>query len=168
MTAGKSKKKSGNKSAKGHIHLSTARLFSVQAVYQMLENDEKAGSVVSDFMERRIVQTVESEDGMVKPDGVLFQKIVAGVEARRSDLNTILYETIMLSSKSDQPPKIEENEPLLYAVLLCGAYELLAHHETDIPVIIEDYLNVTHAFFDGGEAKLVNGVLDKVARSVRD
>jgi N utilization substance protein B len=43
----------------------------------------------------------------------------------------------------------------------------MAHHDIDAPVIISDYINVGHAFFDRGETKLINGLLDKVAKKMR-
>jgi N utilization substance protein B len=44
----------------------------------------------------------------------------------------------------------------------------LAHHDIDVPVIISDYLDITHAFYEGSESKLVNGVLDQISKAVRD
>jgi N utilization substance protein B len=58
-------------------------------------------------------------------------------------------------------------EPLLTSILACGTYELLAHHETDAPIIISDYLHITHGFFAGPESKMVNGVLDAIAKEIR-
>jgi N utilization substance protein B len=39
--------------------------------------------------------------------------------------------------------------------------------QTDTPLVIAEYLNVTHAFFDKGESRLINGVLDRVAKEAR-
>jgi len=137
-----------------------ARLAAVQAVYQMLANDQGAKSVIAEYKDRRLGQPVEG-DQLVTPDGVLFCAIVEGVEDRRPDLDMIL-------SGSPEKGAPAAHEPLLRSVLLCGAYELMANHDTDAPVIINDYLDVTHAFFDQGESKLVNGTLDRVSKAVRD
>ena len=40
--------------------------------------------------------------------------------------------------------------------------------DIDFPVIISDYMHVTHAFFDEPEEKLVNAVLDSIRKTVRD
>lgn len=61
-----------------------------------------------------------------------------------------------------------EIEPLLRSVLLCGVSELLNHTEIDAPLIVNDYLNVTHEFYEKSQVSLVNGVLDAVAKAVRD
>jgi N utilization substance protein B len=39
--------------------------------------------------------------------------------------------------------------------------------DVDAPLIISDYLNVTHSFYDQGESKLVNAVLESVRVAVR-
>jgi N utilization substance protein B len=62
---------------------------------------------------------------------------------------------------------VDSLEPLLQYILLSASYELMAHSDIDSPIIIADYLDVTHAFFDGGEAKLVNGILDRVKSAFR-
>ena len=139
---------------------SAARLAAAQAVYQMTANDQSAAAVIAEYKARRLGEPVDGEI-LVPPDGNLFHAIVEGVENRRSDLDTLL-------AGPDGKEAGAAREPLLRAVLLCGAYELMAHHDTDAPIIINDYLDVTHAFYDGGESKLVNGILDRVGRAVRD
>ena len=139
---------------------SAARLAAAQAVYQMMENDQSAAAVIAEYKARRLGEAVDGEV-MVPPDGTLFRAVVEGVENRRSDLDALL-------AGPDGKEAAAAHEPLLRAVLLCGAYELMAHHDTDAPIIINDYLDVTHAFFDQGESKLVNGVLDRVGKAVRD
>jgi N utilization substance protein B len=41
--------------------------------------------------------------------------------------------------------------------------------ETDVPVrvVINEYVDVAHAFFAGDESRVVNGVLDGLARKLR-
>ena len=36
-----------------------------------------------------------------------------------------------------------------------------------VRVVINEYLDVAHGFFNGDEPRLVNGLLDRVARSLR-
>ncbi len=87
----------------------------------------------------------------------MFADIVNGVEARRAEIEAILV----------KPEQQVPAEPLLRSILLCGTWELLTQENTDTPLIIAEYLNVTHAFFDQGESRLVNGVLDRVKGEVR-
>ncbi|PCI56219.1 MAG: hypothetical protein COB36_05410 [Alphaproteobacteria bacterium] len=66
------------------------------------------------------------------------------------------------------PPPEKELEPLLKSILLCGVCELLEHQDIDAPLVINDYLNVTHAFYEQQQVNFVNGVLGKIASVVRD
>ena len=43
----------------------------------------------------------------------------------------------------------------------------MANLKTDVPVIINDYVDVTRAFYDGKESGLINAVLDSIAKTIR-
>jgi transcription antitermination protein NusB len=140
-----------------------ARLFAVQAVYQSLLVNVPAISLKDDFLKHYVGMDLEGEDNlnpqheMVTPDGILFESILAGVTERKDDLARMIA------------PKLSGAvmEPLLTAILLCGTYELLAHLDVDAPIIITDYLHVTHGFYEGAENKLINGVLDRLCKDLR-
>ncbi len=136
--------------------MSAARLAAVQAVYQMMANKQGPDSVIEEYRERRLGKPVDGQ-AMVMPEQELFADIVLGVDVRRAELEAILV----------KPGQQVPAEPLLRSILLCGTWELLAQVDTDGPLIIAEYLNVTHAFFDQGEARLINGVLDRVKGEVR-
>lgn len=134
----------------------------------MLANQQSAQSVLEDIMYKRIYEPVDDEP-LVQPDGTLLKNTVTGVSERRDELSKIVmshYKNNAEVMKIDGMA-LEKPEGLLFSVLLCGSYELMAHHDIDTPVIISDYLNVGHAFFDRGETRLINAVLDKIAGSVR-
>lgn len=138
---------------------SAARLAAVQALYQMEGNDQSARSAVREYLDFRLGQPVDGIR-LVQADRELFTHLVTGVEQRRADLDTIIGQTL--------GAREQLREPLLQAILFCGAYELMSRLEVDAPIIISDYMHVTDAFFDQGEKKLVNAVLDKIAKAVRD
>ena len=142
---------------------SAARLLAVQALYQSLLNGQGAKSVVSEFLAERTVQVVDG-DAMCAPDKQLFSKIISGVEQRRADLDSII--AAHLKKPGGKESKIPEK--LLQSILLCGIYEIMAHSDVDAPIIINDYVDVAHAFYDGGESKLVNAVLDRATKNLRD
>ena len=56
---------------------------------------------------------------------------------------------------------------ILRAVMRCGAFELA--HRQDVPpkVVISEYLAVADAFFGEKETGMTNGVLDKLAQTLR-
>lgn len=135
-----------------------ARLSAVQALYQASRNKQDAGGLVSEYLAYRAEAEFEGEKP-VKMDGALFRKVVQGVYERAADLENVINQNLLKENKG--------MEPLLKAILLCASYELMAHTEVDAPIIINDYLNITHSFYEEGEAKLVNGVLDKISNNFR-
>lgn len=52
-------------------------------------------------------------------------------------------------------------------VLTVAAYELIAHPETPVSVVIDEAVEVARRFGAEGSAAFVNGVLDHIARLVR-
>ncbi len=56
---------------------------------------------------------------------------------------------------------------LVRAILLAGAYELLYRKDVPARVAINEYVEIAHAFYDQGEPKFINSVLDRVARETR-
>lgn len=134
----------------------SARLFAVQAVYQAIQTEQRPINLVNEYLQHNI--GMDLEDGeMVTPDENLFKSIISGVTNRSEDLGEIL--------KGKLPST--EIDSLLKSILLCGVYEILGHTDIDAPIIISDYINVTHGFYAGSEPKLVNGVLDAVAKEKR-
>lgn len=146
-------KKEGSQKARN----SAARLLAVQAVYQMHKNDQNAEDVIREFLEHRAGMEVDGEN-MVPPDKEHFSTVVRGVEEHIKQLQ----EMVALNRGKEG-----QIEPLLQAVFLCGGFELMALQAIDYPVIISDYLHVAHAFYDEGEAKLVNALLDSIRKTVR-
>ncbi|MCC7305253.1 MAG: transcription antitermination protein NusB, partial [Alphaproteobacteria bacterium] len=101
-------------------------------------------------------KAVETQDDpLTPPDGALLTAILTGVEGKRGDLENII--------KANNSREGRVLEPLLQAIVLCGAYELIAGL-ADAPIVINDYLNITHSFYEVGEVSLVNGILDSIAK----
>ncbi len=50
------------------------------------------------------------------------------------------------------------------AILRAGVFELLERLDVPAPVVINEYIDIAHAFFSEDEPRVVNGILDKVAR----
>ncbi|MEZ5813689.1 MAG: transcription antitermination protein NusB [Alphaproteobacteria bacterium] len=145
---------SGSKPS-AHAKASSARLAAVQAFYQAERNGQTMRSVVEEYLNHRSKMVVDGQQ-LVQPDGALLKKILYGVDERRPELEAV----IEANFKKDAGDR--KVEPLLRAILMCGAYELLVR-EVDPPIVINDYLNVAHAFYERNEVALVNGVLDSVS-----
>ena len=81
--------------------------------------------------------------------------------ARRAELDGYIAAALT----PDWP--LERLEIILRSILRAGAYELLARPEVPAKVAISEYLDIAHAFFAGKEPGLINGVLDRLARTYR-
>ena len=53
------------------------------------------------------------------------------------------------------------------AILRAGVFELLDRKDVPVAVIVTEYVEIARAFFDDDEPKLVNAVLDRIAKQVR-
>ncbi len=155
----KKQKSKGSKKARS----SAARLAAVQTVYQMRTSNQSALEAARVFLDHYAGMSIEGER-LLEPDTELYSKIVQGVENRLDDLQTLLIQSMKNSDEDIDSYKKRPIEPLLEAILLCGIFELMAHKEIDTPIIISDYLNVTHAFYEKSELGLVNALLDRLAR----
>ena len=58
-------------------------------------------------------------------------------------------------------------EAVLRAILRAGGYELMFRKDVPARVVISEYIDVTHGFYDQDEPGLVNAILDTLARDVR-
>ena len=63
---------------------------------------------------------------------------------------------------------INRLELVLAAIIRLAACELLVFVETPARVIINEYVNLAHAFFDDQQPSLANGVIDGLARKIRE
>ena len=147
--------KSARKPSK-KARLISSRITAVQCLYQMALSGLSEREAYQDYVERRMGKEMEGDD-YVPADLELLSKILTGVSNNRKTL----HEMIVGALNGKQP------EPLLQAILFCGVYELMSHIDVDAPVIINDYVNVTHGFFDQSEADLVNAVLDRQSKNLR-
>ncbi len=140
---------------------SAARLMAVQTVYQMHKNDQDAETAIKEFLDHRAGIDVDGDE-MVTPDQDHYMLVVRGVAEHQEQLNEMV-----ILNRGEKGGNTQKTEPLLQAIFLCGGFELMALQAIDSPLIISDYLHVTHAFYDEGEAKLVNALLDSISKTVR-
>ena len=62
---------------------------------------------------------------------------------------------------------LERLDGTLQALLLCAVYEINNTLDLDVKVVIQEYVDMAYAFFSKGEPKMVNALLDQIAREVR-
>jgi len=149
-----------------------ARMMAAQACYQLLQNQRPVSKVVQEYLERGMpIEMGSDEDNsdiqIFKPHGTLFKNIMTNLHKRLGEVDVILKSSITNKSDNEETQNIKEIEPLLKSIMLCGVTELLCHDEIDAPLIVNDYIDVTHSFYGKGQAGFVNGILDNVAKAIR-
>jgi N utilization substance protein B len=135
---------------------SAARIAAVQALYQIDLTEGEPAKVIAEFRQHRI----DGGEG-AKADRDFFGEIVDGVSARRTEIDGLLAP---LLAEGWALPRLET---VLRAVLRAGAFELLARGDVPARVVIDEYVGVARAFFSDKEPGVVNGILDRLARSLR-
>ncbi len=136
-----------------------ARLAAVQAVYQMELTGADAEQVIGEFVEHRFTRLAEIPAG--PPDEVFFGDLVRGVPHIQTEIDRALAGALA------QNWKLQRIDSILRAILRAAAYELIARRDVPGKVVIDEYLDIAHAFFDGEETGFVNAVLDRLARRKR-
>ena len=149
------------KNRTGYQRRSAARLAAVQALYQMEMSGADPESALRE-QARRARDPDADYATLAEPDPRFLGDLVRGVGGRREDVDRIVSVAL-----SDGWP-LERLEAVLRAILRAGAWELLARPDIDAAVVITEYVRIAEAFFDGGEPKMVNGVLDKLAATLRE
>lgn len=146
----------GSSSAKARR--TAARLAAVQALYQLEMGDTPTPKqAVYDLMQMRQDGIAET---LVPPDQALLEAIVTGLVLRLGDVDSLLQGAL----GNSRP--LTRSEPVLRAVLRAGVFELLTDSTTAPGIIINDYVNVAHAFFTASEPAKVNAVLDRVGKNL--
>jgi len=140
--------------------LAGARLAAVQALYQMEQTGQSARSVVADFMEDRLGLNDEG-DPIEEADPDLFKSIVEGVVDKQEAIDAAIMKRLA------EGWKIERLDATSRAILRGAAFELIADIGLPSQIILDEYVSLAHAFFEGAEPKFINGVLDAVSRDVR-
>jgi N utilization substance protein B len=151
------KKEHKSPQKKGHRHdRHIARIAAVQAFYQIEQIEGKANNVIKEFIEHRFTVGFDQKK-VIKVDQILFTKLVELADTRLEDIDQIISRAL---SKDWSLPRLES---LLRAILRIGCAEMLLEGGTPIPVIIDEYVTVTHEFYAGREPGFVNGILNQIA-----
>jgi N utilization substance protein B len=139
---------------------SGARLAAIQALYQMEQTGQSVRSVIADFMEDRLGLNDEG-DPIEEADPEIFRAIVDGVVERQEAIDAAIMKRLA------EGWKIERLDATSRAILRAGVYELIAEISLPSQIILDEYVSIAHAFFEGAEPKFINGLLDAVSRDLR-
>ena len=137
-----------------------ARIYAVQALFQMEAADQSADRVAREFQNWRI--GVDYEEGTTPDaDEALFARILDAVVNWQARIDQMIDRALVAKWP------IARLDPVLRAVFRAAGGEFV-DSQTPPKVIITEYVTVADAFFpEGRETRFVNAVLDHIAREAR-
>jgi N utilization substance protein B len=139
---------------------SAARLYAVQALFQMEVSGQTRQAVRSEFETHRFGAVYEGEE-MAEGDPALFAKTLEDAVNWQAKIDQMTDRALVAKWP------IHRIDPTLRALFRAAGAELV---EGVAPpkVVISEYVDVARAFFpEGKEPKFVNAVLDHMARDAR-
>ncbi len=140
---------------------SAARLAAVQALYQLDMEKSGIAKLLAEFHDHRLGASIDDVQ-YAGAEVAFFDDIVSGVDARREEIDTLI------EGKLGDQWKISRLDKTMLQILRAGTYELIARPDVPKASVIGEYIDVAHAFFNEKDVKFANGLLDAVAKDVRD
>ena len=139
---------------------SAARLYAVQALFQMEQSGQTSEAVVGEFLEHRFGATYEGDE-MIEGDAGLFRRIIGDAVNHQAGIDQLTDRALVAKWP------IARIDPTLRGLFRAAGAEL-TQSTTPPKVVISEYVDIARAFFpEGKEPKFVNAVLDHMAHEVR-
>ncbi len=145
---------------------SAARLAAVQALYQMDMAGTDLSAIIDEFSAYRLQadptgDDAEGTEAVAEADRTFFAEIVRGAVASQREIDPLVDQQLAAGWR------LVRVDSTMRAIFRAAVYELKDRHEIPARVVINEYINVAHAFFDDDNPKVVNGLLDRLARRFR-
>jgi N utilization substance protein B len=145
---------------KKNLSRSQARLGAVQALYQMDMAQTDLTAIIEEFKTHRLAGN-DDEQATLHADQEHFARVLHGVVRRQRDIDPLIDCQLAAGWR------LVRIDSIVRAILRAAVFELLELADIPPSVVINEYVEVTNAFFEGEEPKVVNGVLDALARKLR-
>lgn len=136
-----------------------ARLAAVQALYQMDVGRQSLEDTLAQFETFNLGREIEGEQ-YLPADADFFGQIVRGVIKSQLDIDP----TIDNALTEGWP--VGRIDATLRAILRAATFELLRRRDIPPNVVITEYVDVAKAFYEDEAPKMVNGVLNTIAKSL--
>lgn len=139
---------------------SAARLAAVQALYQMESAGQGVEATIREFKDFRLGQEVEGET-LHAADASFFADILRGAVETQARLDPYLTRQLA------EGWRLSRLDATVRAILRAGLYEMIRRPDVPYKVVINEYVEIARAFFDGDEPGFINAVLDAAAKEAR-
>lgn len=139
---------------------SAARLYAVQALFQMESSGQTIETILAEFEDHRFGAVYEGEE-MAEGNLALFRDLVENAVNHQAAIDQLTDRALVAKWP------IARIDPTLRALFRAAGAEM-SHAKTPPKVVIVEFVDVAKAFFpDGKEPKFVNAVLDHMAHEVK-
>jgi len=139
---------------------SAARLYAVQALFQMEASGQTVEAIRAEFEDHRFGAVYEGEE-LAEGNVGLFRTLLEQAVNNQAMIDQMTDRALVAKWP------IARIDPTLRALFRAAGAELV-EAATPPKVVINEYVDVAKAFFpEGQEAKFVNAVLDHMAREAR-
>lgn len=139
---------------------SAARLFAVQALFQMESSGQTVETVELEFQDHRFGASYEGDE-MAEGNIKVFHELLDNAVTYQSEIDQLTDRALVAKWP------LGRIDPTLRALFRAAGAEL-SHADTPPKVVIVEFVDVAKAFFpDGKESKFVNAVLDHMAHEVK-
>ncbi len=138
-----------------------ARLAAVQALYQMDVGGIGLLEITAEYEAHRLGKEIDGSRYR-QADPQWFRAILSGVVENQKKIDPVVRQSLL------EGWPLSRLDSTLRAILRSGTYELMERRDVPVAVIVSEYVDIARAFFEVEEPKLVNAVLDRVAKRVRD
>lgn len=139
---------------------SAARLYAVQALFQMEHSSQTLEAVRAEFLHHRFGEVYDGEE-MLDGDVELFGGILETAVNYQARIDQLTDRALVAKWP------LGRIDPTLRALFRSAGAEL-SDTQTPPKVVITEYVDVARAFFpDSKEPQFVNAVLDHMAREAR-
>ena len=139
---------------------SAARLYAVQALFQMEASGQSADKVRVEFETYRFGEEVAGEE-LAEGDVDLFRKLIDDTVNWQAKIDQMTDRAIVAKWK------IDRIDPTLRALFRAAGAEMV-NSDTPPKVVIMEFVDIAKSFYpEGREPKFVNAVLDHMAREAK-
>jgi len=138
-----------------------ARLAAVQALYQMEVSGATTAEVLEDFRAGKLPRETEATYTDAEGDPDLFRVLVEKAVERQATLDRAIAKHL------SKGWRLERLDAVARAILRAGAAELEQRGDIPTAVVIDEYVEIAHAFFEGPEPGFVNATLYACAKHLR-
>ncbi|MEN9874592.1 MAG: hypothetical protein RL186_1489 [Pseudomonadota bacterium] len=143
--------------ARGHDARRGARLAAVQALYQMDISGVGVSAIVREYLDHHLAGGDEINP-FPQSDRAFFQDIVEGVVAEQALIDAAITHRLAKGWRLDRI------DSLVRAAVRAATYELMRCGQVPVNVVLDEYVGIVNAFFDGPEGGFTNALLDRLAK----